>query len=338
MKKLIYILTILILTSCGNKTKEGGIPAINTLGRDEMIDESNVEIKDVKPKSPILKEPPFNPKELDYEIIKPGFFVKERFADLETQDKYGVRMMEFYDEENTVFYVSRILTEALQDPKVTLENNFDDKMAFATDLFLLSPYYSKGKIEPYIYYNYWFNEETFKVVPRYNIEEYTKTYVSEDEQRLIDNQIKVLVDYANENYDNNYDKAYYFAQWLAENNSYHYDGSDEDLIENNMYGALVKGHSQCSGFAQAFAILCQKVGIPCYSVTGNTEEKVKPEGYSGEHQWNVIKLSDNWSYVDVTGMVANGRSYYFYYFDRSKEEFVDYYVSGFFNDIEEYIR
>lgn len=338
MKKLLYILTLLILASCGSRGKKGGVPAINSRDKEQIIDQSKISLEDIKPKSPILKEPAFKPHELDYEIIKPGFLLKERFKDLETQDKYGVRMMEFYDEEKNVFYVSRILTEALQDPNVTLENNFDDKMDFATDLFLMSPYYSQGKLEPYIYYNYWFNEETFTLVPRLELEEYTKTYLTKDELEIVNAQIKVLVDYANKNYDNDYEKAYYFAQWLAENNEYHYIGTEDDPIENNMYGALAKGWSQCSGFAQSFSILCQKVGIPCYSIIGNTEELVRPEGYAGEHQWNVIKLGENWSYVDVTGMVANGKPYYFYYFDRSKEEFIDYYVSGFFNDVEAYIR
>ena len=338
MKKFLYILTLLILTACGNKGKEGGIPPITTTKKEDVVDHSNISIEDRKPKSPVLKQPSFEPKKLDYEIIKPGFLVKDRFTDLKTQDKYAARMMEFYDEDNKMFYVSRIITEALQDPKVKLENNFDDKMNFARDLFLLSPFYSEGSMEPYIYANYWFDEETFKLVPRYKIEENTKTYMTKDEQAQVEKQLDVLVEYANKNYDNDYDKAYYFAQWLAENNKYQFESDEDNIIENNMYGAMVKGLSQCSGFAQSFAILCQRVGIPSYSVTGNTKEKNRPDGYSGEHQWNVVKLNDNWSYVDVTGMVANGRPYYFYYFDRSKEEFVDYYVSEFFNDIEEYIR
>lgn len=338
MKKLIYILALLTLTSCGSRAKEGGVPPITNTKKEDVVDESNISLEKIKPKSPVLKQPSFEPRSLDYEIVKPGFLLKDRFKDLETQDKYGVRMMEFYDEENQLFYVSRIITEALQDPKVKLSNDFDDKMDFVSTLFLLSPYYSKGKMEPYIYANYWFDEETFKIVPRYQIEENTKTYMTDEEAEQVENQLKVLVDYANENYETDYDKAYYYAQWLAENNEYQFDSNPDNIIENNMYGALVKGLSQCSGFAQSFAILCQRVGIPSYSVTGNTKEKVRPEGYSGEHQWNIVKLNDNWSYVDVTGMVANGRPYYFYYFDRSKVEFTDYYVSGFFNDIEEYIR
>lgn len=338
MKKLIYILTLLIFTGCGNKAKEGGVPPITNTKKEDVVDESNISLEKIKPKSPVLKQPSFQPSSLDYEIVKPGFLVKDRFEDIETQDKYGVRMMEFYDEENQLFYVSRIITEALQDPKVKLSNDFDDKMDFVSTLFLLSPYYSQGKMEPYIYANYWFDEETFKIVPRYQIEENTKTYMTDEEAEQVENQLQVLVDYANENYETDYDKAYYFAQWLAENNEYQFDSNPDNIIENNMYGALVKGLSQCSGFAQSFAILCQRVGIPSYSVTGNTKEKVRPERYSGEHQWNIVKLNDNWSYVDVTGMVANGRPYYFYYFDRSKVEFTDYYVSGFFNDIEEYIR
>ena len=338
MKKLIYIIALLVLTSCTNKGKEGGVPPITNTDGNNVVDENSISLEDVKPKSPVLKQPSFEPRSLDYEIVKPGFLLKDRFKDLETQDKYAVRLMEFYDQENNLIHVSRILKEALKDPKVNLSNDFDDKMDFISSLFLISPYYSQGKMEPYIYANYWFDEETFKIVPRYQIEENTKTYLTKQEEKQVENQIQVLVDYANENYESDYDKAYYFAQWLAENNDYQFDSSPDNVIENNMYRALVKGLSQCSGFAQSFAILCQRVGIASYSVTGNTKEKVRPDGYSGEHQWNVIKLDDSWSYVDVTGMVANGKPYYFYYFDRSKKEFTDYYVSGFFNDIEEYIR
>ena len=274
MKELIYVLILLTLTSCGSKSKEGGISPIPNTKKEEFADKNYPSKEKVKPKSPILKHVNFKPKKLNYEIIKPDFLLKDRFADLKTQDKYGTRMMEYYDDENNIFYVSRLLTEALQDPKVKLEDDFDDKMYFIRDLFLISPYYSQGKMEAYIYANYWFDEDTFKIVPRYQIEENTKTYMTEQVER----QLQVLVDYANENYDNNYDKAYYFAQWLAENNEYQFDASPDNIIENNMYGALVKGLSQCSGFAQSFAILCQRVGIPTYSVTGNTKQKKRPDG------------------------------------------------------------
>ena len=338
MKKLICILICLVLSSCSTKSKEGVVAPIESLDEENMIDESNVSLEEEDPKSPVIKEPSFTAKELDYEVIKPGFLYEKRFKDLETQDKYGVMMMEYYDSDNEIFHVSRILTEALKDPNVNIKNDFDDKMDFATDLFLLSPFYSRGQIEPYVYSNYWFDERTFALKPRYVIDDNTKTYMDSSEASAVDNQVKVLVDYANENYDNDYDKAYYFAQWLAENNEYQYESDKDNIIENNMYGALVKGMSQCSGFAQSFTRLCQEVGIPCYSVTGNTKGPDRPNDYSGEHQWNVIKLGDTWSYVDVTGMVANGSDYYYYYFDRSKVEFVDYFVSNFFGDIEDYIR
>lgn len=338
MKKILYILSILLLSSCGKEMKEGGVPTITTESENDLVDENSVSVKDIDIKDPTLKQPDFKPSKLDYEIIKPGFLLKDRFKDLESQDKYGAKLMQYYDEDNKTFHVNRIITEALQDPKVEIENDFDDKMDFITSLFLMSPYYSLGKMEPYIYYNYLFNEDTFKLIPRYKLEENTKTYLKAEEKKAVDRQIDVLIDYAMKNYNNDYDRAYYFAQWLAENNDYQFESSEDNPIENNMYGALVKGKSQCSGFAQSFTILCQKVGIPTYSVTGNTKEKIRPDSYSGEHQWNVIKLNENWSYVDITGMVANGKDYYFYYFDRSKEEFADYYISSYFNDIEEYIR
>lgn len=337
MKKIIYLLAILILSSCNIKTKMAGIKAINT--NDSVYEEeSKTNENEVILKSPKLKNPSFTARKLDYQIIKPDFLLKSRFKDIKTQDKFGKMMMEYFDEENSTFYVSRILTEAIKDPNVSLKTDFDGKMEFISDLFLLSPFYSQGMIEPYIYYDYYFNENTFYLENRVELEDFTKTYISKEEKEIVDKQIETLVDYANKNYTKDYDKAYYFAQWLAENNQYQYKGSNNDYIENNIYGAFVKGKSQCSGFAQSFTILCQKVGIPCYSVTGNTDHKYKPDEYSADHQWNVIKLGDDWSYVDITGMVANGSDFYYYYFDRSKNELTDYYISEFFNDIEDYIR
>lgn len=338
MKKIIYILICLLLSSCTNNAKEGVVSSIDSLSEDNVINENKHSLEDLDSKSPVLKEGAFKAKDLDYEIIKPGFLLKDRFKDLKTQDKYGIMMVQYYNSANKSFYVDRILTEALKDSDVKLTNDFDDKMDFITDLFLLSPFYSKGEIEAYIYYNYWFDERNFSLKPRYAIEENTKTYLNPDEKIAVLNQIKVLVDYANENYDNDYDKAYYFAQWLAENNAYHYQGDYNNIIENNMYGALVKGLSQCSGFAQSFTRLCQEVGISCYSVTGNIEDDKRADDYSGEHQWNIIKLGDDWSYVDITGMVVNGSEFYYNYFDKSKDEFFDYHVSKFYNDIEDYVR
>lgn len=58
------------------------------------------------------------------------------------------------------------------------------------------------------------------------------------------------------------------------------------------YGPLVGGQALCEGYAKAFALLCNKVGIENLFVTGS---------YNGEdHLWNMVKLDGNWYNIDTT--------------------------------------
>ena len=67
-----------------------------------------------------------------------------------------------------------------------------------------------------------------------------------------------------------------------------------DIIanENDAYGALVDKKAVCEGYARAFQLLCNNLGIDCINVFGN--------GESEPHQWNCVKLEDEWYEVDVT--------------------------------------
>ncbi len=48
----------------------------------------------------------------------------------------------------------------------------------------------------------------------------------------------------------------------------------------------------CEGYARAFKVLCDQVGIPCVLVEGYSS--------SGDHMWNNVQLDGNWYGVDVT--------------------------------------
>lgn len=93
-----------------------------------------------------------------------------------------------------------------------------------------------------------------------------------------------------------YEMVKYFNKYLTENNCY-----AKDIGENSRdcRGALLgqNGNSKyapvCEGYARAFKVLCDRVGIPCVlsNGTGNTEE----------HMWNLVKMEDDkWYGVDVT--------------------------------------
>ena len=60
----------------------------------------------------------------------------------------------------------------------------------------------------------------------------------------------------------------------------------------NAYGALVKGEAVCQGYAAAFNLLMQHLGIPVVNDYGNSD--------SEPHVWNQVRIDGEWFYVDVT--------------------------------------
>ena len=57
------------------------------------------------------------------------------------------------------------------------------------------------------------------------------------------------------------------------------------------YGALVDGDAVCQGYALAYKLILNKVGIPCVTVSS----------IAMKHMWNLVQLDHNWYHVDVTG-------------------------------------
>lgn len=62
------------------------------------------------------------------------------------------------------------------------------------------------------------------------------------------------------------------------------------------YGALVGGKAVCAGYARAYQLLMNHVGIPTWYISGTANN-----GYaSGDHAWSLAQLDGNWYYTDVT--------------------------------------
>lgn len=59
------------------------------------------------------------------------------------------------------------------------------------------------------------------------------------------------------------------------------------------YGALMEGNAVCQGYAMAYNLLLNKVGIKTDYVTS-----VIPD--QGSHGWSLVKIGDTWYHVDVT--------------------------------------
>lgn len=70
------------------------------------------------------------------------------------------------------------------------------------------------------------------------------------------------------------------------------------------YSALVNHSSVCAGYAKAFQYIMKKLGIPCYYVTGVSENE--------DHAWNIVYIDGSWKNVDLTWDDASNNRYLFY--------------------------
>jgi len=80
------------------------------------------------------------------------------------------------------------------------------------------------------------------------------------------------------------------------------ENEEEDWVRRSAHGALVDGETVCSGYAYAFRLLCDRLGIPCWVVVGNVQD--------GGHAWNLVNLESGTYWVDVTfGDTGGGEDY-----------------------------
>ena len=87
--------------------------------------------------------------------------------------------------------------------------------------------------------------------------------------------------------DSDYNNAKALHDYII--NTTKYVHADDDKTS---YGALINGKAVCTGYSEAYWLLCNASGIPCRIITGSA---------GGEnHQWNIIYVDGQWLYTDVT--------------------------------------
>ncbi len=97
-----------------------------------------------------------------------------------------------------------------------------------------------------------------------------------------------------------YSKVKYVHDYLVTSASYDHETLEEALKTSHSasseyifsaYGCLVNKKTVCAGYAKAFMLILNKLGIPCNYVTGDAGER---------HGWNSVILDNDSYYVDVT--------------------------------------
>ncbi|SFH79098.1 Transglutaminase-like superfamily protein [Pseudobutyrivibrio sp. OR37] len=76
--------------------------------------------------------------------------------------------------------------------------------------------------------------------------------------------------------------------YICSNTSYSVDAK----LNQSAYSALTSPYSVCAGYARAFQIACERVGIPCYYVTGTSK--------GVNHAWNIVYIDGKYYNVDLT--------------------------------------
>lgn len=73
--------------------------------------------------------------------------------------------------------------------------------------------------------------------------------------------------------------------------------NDSSFMEaHSVVGALLRHRCVCEGFAKAFKLLCDRVGLECWVVSGTGSSTIS----SGPHAWNIVRINGYYHHVDVT--------------------------------------
>lgn len=99
-------------------------------------------------------------------------------------------------------------------------------------------------------------------------------------------------------YSTDFEKVKAIHDLICANTTYNYDvlterGTVDSISEQNTmtqsaYSTFCMGSTVCAGYAQAFEILCNGVGVDAIVVT------------SSDHEWNKVRMEDSWYNVDCT--------------------------------------
>lgn len=111
--------------------------------------------------------------------------------------------------------------------------------------------------------------------------------------------------------ENDWDKVFAIHEWMTENIYYdypdYYDHTGDVERSGTAQVMLDRRTGVCHGYSLLFQALCWAQGIPCNRNVGWTN--------AGFHGWNLVKVGDEWRWVDTTWDTFNA-----YYGDDSWEK------------------
>ncbi|MEO9801857.1 MAG: transglutaminase domain-containing protein [Reichenbachiella sp.] len=124
-----------------------------------------------------------------------------------------------------------------------------------------------------------------------------------------DHSYKELINYVTQAYTEKNDIAKFFYYWMAQNIQYDY-AIAENLVA--VHGQVTRPYALdvfeskrtiCSGYAILYKLFLNEFDIECEVVDGYAKSKeglILSDSLEIAHTWNVVRLENTWSLVDVT--------------------------------------
>ena len=116
------------------------------------------------------------------------------------------------------------------------------------------------------------------------------TYTKE-EQNIINEKLDSIIS-------SNINDSMTLEQKLKSLHDYIINTTKYDIDKNNTgesiyhsstaYGALIEGFATCNGYADAYALMLDRLGVKNYRITSDT------------HIWNAVYINDEWLHIDLT--------------------------------------
>ncbi len=116
-------------------------------------------------------------------------------------------------------------------------------------------------------------------------------------------------------------------QWLCDNVTYDYDNLEDEsyTLKFTAYAAMIHKSAVCEGYAVLFYRLAEECGLDARVITGKAGEKMEAHG------WNIVKIGDEYYYLDATWDAEKQPEDYDYYL-KGEGDFPSHYNDDKFNE------
>lgn len=165
------------------------------------------------------------------------------------------------------------------------------------------------------YYEIFYSGSTATKMVFYPVlsDDYKSLKAYNSEQAELDSTVNNLISNIPSKYTTRYSRLKYIHDYLVKNTTY--DSSQSKVGIYSAAGAFLNKLSVCEGYAKAFKMACERLGIPCQLIISST------------HMWNQVQMENGkWYMVDVTfdDPLVNGTSDY----KDGKNIQYDYFLKG----------